>query len=205
MDFLYSMLWKTENDKEMQAIDDKFKSIILETKTKDFVQEKEGDKKGSYFLDESADRSSKGESLIKIDLYCEKNDFQSKSKFEGENLKIKIFQSLIKNEYNKENLDSRPNKTVQFKCGKCGDMFTSESSMKNHKSIHQMEMRMVARNKNIFRCLECKKKFDQNAKLLVHRYSHSQSSSLCNICHERVDHLMIHRREVHQLEIRFTA
>ena len=123
----------------------------------------------------------------------------------------KNVQSLMKNESSqssnkkeKLNVNSNPNKS-SFLCARCGDIFTSESRLKSHRSIHNMEERMIERNKNIFRCLECKKNFDQSAKLLVHRHSHSQSCTFCNICHTRVEDLRDHRRDVHELNITFTA
>eukprot|EP00092_Neocalanus_flemingeri_P040512 GFUD01044117.1.p1 GENE.GFUD01044117.1~~GFUD01044117.1.p1 ORF type:complete len:246 (-),score=61.33 GFUD01044117.1:43-780(-) len=245
MDLIYSYLWGTEmNNKELEALDNKFKLIVLDSKSEDFAidedenasaEKHEGLRRSSrnkpfrkfekqVFDDENqvssidADenvsaekqeglrRSSRIRKFDKQAFYAENQVSSTKDKEKDTKVSKTSFQTLIMNEENENNFDSRPNRWLGSKCEQCGDVFLSDSSMKSHMSIHQMEMRMVARKKNIFRCLECKKNFDQHAKLMLHRYSHhSQSGSFCNICHSRVEQLDSHRKEIHLLDIGFSG
>jgi len=308
MEYIYSVLWGSQTDKETEALEKTFRVICLDPKTKEFVEgsgeqrrelfetsqtfrkkhkdgiESKTLKKNGYRalvqneydkvnLDSRSDLHSasaeispkiiknrikknvsefnqppkkKVQTLIQNEfknmdmdskLRSNSNDLQKtiSSKNKSDSIKSKqlprnedksLKSKLSLEEENKRNSDSKSNKikhsikddkkgdtysesnsgkSASFKCSQCGDIFSSESSLRKHRSIHQMESRMMAKNKNIFRCLICKKNFDQNAKLMVHRHSHTQSCNFCNICHKRVDDLRNHRMEVHQLDITFSA
>ena len=206
MDFIYSVLWGSGIDnKELETLDEKFKLIVLDPKNKDVAIDE--DEKALSENDNGSKRVSRSKPLQKFDktVFYAKNEASSNKDQEKDAKPIKnSYQSLIMNQFNEQRLDSRPNRRNDFKSDQCGNVFSSESSMKKHKSIHQMEKRMVANKKNIFRCLECRKNFNQHAKLLIHRKSHTQTGSLCNICHTRVEQLESHRKEVHLLEIGFS-
>ena len=193
MDLIYSALWGSGiDDRQLEALDEKFKLIVLDPKTKDVPIDE--DEKASPEIDNGSNRVTRSKACYA------KNEASSNTKDQENDItkpKKNCYETLIMNQFNKQRSDS--NRSNDFKTDAA---FSSESSTKKHKSIHQMEKRMVAK-KHIFRCLECRTNFDQHAKLLIHRYSHIKTGSLCNICHTRVEHLESLRKEIHLLEIGF--
>ena len=89
-----------------------------------------------------------------------------------------------------------------LKCNQCGVTSSSEGKMKKHIQVHEEQRVYNKANKYKFRCLQCRKKFNQLAKLLLHRKSHkNRQEELCHPCNRRQKNLPEHYQNVHCSEI----
>ena len=110
--------------------------------------------------------------------------------------------SLDLNFYSSDSKQSDDVKTVDevniFKCEICGVTSSSEYKMERHRKLHQTNLKVP--RKTMFKCVKCRKTFNQFAKLIIHKYNHPKSlksNDLCNLCKARFEDLSRHHLEVH--------
>ena len=99
-----------------------------------------------------------------------------------------------------------PKRSMEFdnglKCNQCGVTSSSEGKMKKHIQVHEEQRVNNKATKYKFRCLQCRKKFNQLAKLLLHRKSHkNRQEELCHPCNKRQKNLPEHYQNVHCSEM----
>lgn len=102
-----------------------------------------------------------------------------------------------KNEREKvENADqTEESKSKVLRCDICDIQSSSIRKLERHRRLCHESLQQ---NKTIFRCVQCKKSFNQFAKLLIHKYSHNrQGGSVCNLCKERFVNIKGHHQEYH--------
>ena len=87
---------------------------------------------------------------------------------------------------------------IIYKCEVCGVASSSEQKMERHRRLHGTTRKAAL--KSVFKCSQCRKTFNQFAKLIIHKYNHPKSlksNDLCNLCKARFDDLYRHHLEVH--------
>ena len=86
-------------------------------------------------------------------------------------------------------------KSKVLRCDICDIQSSSIRKLERHRRLCHESLQQ---NKTIFRCVQCKKSFNQFAKLLIHKYSHNrQGGSVCNLCKERFVNIKGHHQEYH--------
>ena len=82
-----------------------------------------------------------------------------------------------------------------LRCDICDIQSSSMRKLERHRRLCHESLQQ---SKTIFRCVQCKKSFNQFAKLLIHKYSHNrQGGSVCNLCRERFVNIKGHHQEYH--------
>eukprot|EP00092_Neocalanus_flemingeri_P015548 GFUD01016830.1.p1 GENE.GFUD01016830.1~~GFUD01016830.1.p1 ORF type:complete len:241 (-),score=27.06 GFUD01016830.1:112-834(-) len=107
-------------------------------------------------------------------------------------LSLKLLASEIRN------VETVDVKEKMLKCEMCGVTSSSEHKMERHRKLHQTNRKVP--KKTVFKCFQCRKTFNQFAKLIIHKYNHPKSlksNDLCNLCKARFENLSRHHLEVH--------
>ena len=115
------------------------------------------------------------------------------------NIHTKLHNASNKRKLGKlEGVQERENK-IDLKCDVCGIVSSSESRFKIHRKIHEESFVVIKATKYKFKCIPCKKNFNQLAKLLLHRKSHPGKlpGHLCHVCLVRKLDLHHHYLEAH--------
>ena len=86
------------------------------------------------------------------------------------------------------------------RCDMCNIQSTSKRKLERHRRLcHETSTNNVASSS--YRCFQCRKTFNQFAKLLIHKYSHPvsgvKSGNVCNLCRTRFDDIKKHHQETH--------
>ena len=83
-----------------------------------------------------------------------------------------------------------------LRCEVCDIKASSITRLERHRRLHQ-----TLENSSSFKCLQCRKSFDQLAKLLIHKHSHSRlkPGGVCNLCRARYSNIAWHHQNYHIL------
>lgn len=108
-------------------------------------------------------------------------------------------------EHREEELNRRRRALNRLQCETCGRRFNKESTMEKH----QCAVVAKSKEKRAFRCLQCKKAYTSEDRLLFHQQFHDGApSNLCIPCGKMFDSesaLYHHARSVHQRERPFAC
>jgi len=87
-----------------------------------------------------------------------------------------------------------------LRCEKCDIQSTSKRKLERHRRLcHETSTNKPGTSS--YRCFQCRKSFNQFAKLLIHKYSHPVSGvkfgNVCNLCRTRFHDIKKHHQEAH--------
>ena len=101
---------------------------------------------------------------------------------------------------NKEKAESMKGEEDRLICDICQVQSSSRNKLDRHRKLcHEISSQKSDNQKSRFRCYQCKKSFNQFAKLLIHKYSHNKgkNGSVCNLCKSRYSDINQHNSERH--------
>lgn len=101
---------------------------------------------------------------------------------------------------NKEKADSMKGEEDKPICDICQVQSSSRKKLERHKKLcHDISN---PKSSSSYRCYQCKRSFNQFAKLLIHKYSHNKgrNGSVCNVCKSRYSDINQHNKERHLSE-----
>merc|ERR1719347_589760 len=100
-------------------------------------------------------------------------------------------EDLMRKHVSSHKLKNAPDLVIKrkFRCGVCGESSSSEAKIREHVQTHN-----PPKTPKLFKCHNCKKCFNQLAKLIIHRHIHNGENmfELCTVCKLRVKDLFVH-------------